>query len=29
VRWLEVGFAVRFTVEQEAQTLEGRLHPAK
>lgn len=29
VRWLEVGFAVRFTVEQEAQTLEERLHPPK
>lgn len=26
VRWLDVGFAVRFTSEQEAQTLEERLH---
>ncbi len=26
VRWLDVGFAVRFTQEQEAQTLEERLH---
>jgi hypothetical protein len=27
VRWLEVGFAVRFTTEQDAQALEDRLHP--
>ncbi|MGN6486563.1 MAG: PilZ domain-containing protein [Devosia sp.] len=29
VRWLEVGFAVRFTTELEPRMLEGRLHPAK
>jgi hypothetical protein len=29
VRWLEVGFAVRFTAEQDAATLEDRLHPPK
>ena len=29
VRWLEVGFAVRFSIEQDAQTLEERLHPPK
>ena len=29
VRWLEVGFAVRFTSEQEMPTLEERLHPPK
>lgn len=29
VRWLDVGFAVRFTAEQEAPTQEERLHPPK
>src|SRR5690606_2514670 len=29
VRWLEVGFAVRFTSEQKMPTLEERLHPPK
>lgn len=29
VRWLEVGFAVRFSAELEAQELEERLHPAR
>ncbi len=27
VRWLEVGFAVQFATEQDAMTLEERLHP--
>ena len=29
VRWLEVGFAIQFTTEQDAQTLEERLHPPR